>query len=535
MAMKPSACVAAALLAAQSTSANAFAVGGQPQKAAGVQHGLRGAAAQDSAASASSGSWASATAVAATAAVAAAAIPRRQRRAVNKLAGATSACAPSVVPNANKPTLSQAKVIVCAGLGDKLPEGRKLRVAVIGGGPAGASAAMTLAEGGCETYLIERKMDNCKPCGGAIPLCMVGEFDLPKELIDRRVRKMTMISPTNKEVQIGETLADDEYIGMVRREVLDSYLRDQAGEKGCTMINGLFMGMTLPQNSSESYVMTYNDLGDAVDGKGTKKTLEVDVVIGADGANSRVAKEIEAGDYEYAIAFQERMRIDDEKMEYYKERAEMYVGDDVSPDFYAWVFPKYDHVAVGTGTVINKKAIKQYQDAIRKRSENKCGDGKIIRVEAHPIPEHPRPRRVQERVALVGDAAGYVTKCSGEGIYFAAKSGRMAAEAIVERTQGGELAVDESDLRSYLDKWDRKYWATYKVLDILQKVFYRSNPAREAFVEMCADEYVQKMTFDSYLYKTVVPGNPLDDIKLLGNTIGSLVRANALRREMSKV
>jgi hypothetical protein len=57
-------------------------------------------------------------------------------------------------------------------------------------------------------------------------------------------------------------------------------------------------------------------------------------------------------------------------------------------------------------------------------------------------------------------------------------------------------------------RWDRKYWATYKVLDILQKVFYRSNPAREAFVEMCEDSYVQKMTFDSYLYKTVVPGGP---------------------------
>lgn len=59
----------------------------------------------------------------------------------------------------------------------------------------------------------------------------------------------------------------------------------------------------------------------------------------------------------------------------------------------------------------------------------------------------------------------------------------------------------EAAFRDYLDKWDRKYWATYKVLDILQKVFYRSNPAREAFVELCKDNYVQKMTFDSYLYK----------------------------------
>lgn len=84
----------------------------------------------------------------------------------------------------------------------------------------------------------------------------------------------------------------------------------------------------------------------------------------------------------------------------------------------------------------------------------------------------------------------------------------------------------------YLDKWDRKYWTTYKVLDILQKVFYRSNPAREAFVELCKDNYVQKMTFDSYLYKTVVPGNPLDDIKLLVQTVGSIVRSNALRSKV---
>ena len=78
-------------------------------------------------------------------------------------------------------------------------------------------------------------------------------------------------------------------------------------------------------------------------------------------------------------------------MDYYKNLAEMYVGDDVSPDFYGWVFPKYDHVAVGTGTVVNKTAIKQYQTAMRNRAEDKCAGGKIIRVEAHPIPEHPRP------------------------------------------------------------------------------------------------------------------------------------------------
>ena len=124
--------------------------------------------------------------------------------------------------------------------------GRKLRVAVIGGGPAGACAAETLAKGGCETFLIERKMDNCKPCGGAIPLCMVGEFDLPEEIIDRKVTKMKMISPSNRAVDVGQTLNDKEYIGMCRREVMDDFLRKRAKSLGTNLVNGLFMKLDDP-------------------------------------------------------------------------------------------------------------------------------------------------------------------------------------------------------------------------------------------------------------------------------------------------
>lgn len=115
------------------------------------------------------------------------------------------------------------------------------------------------------------------------------------------------------------------------------------------------------------------------------------------------------------------------------------------------------------------------------------------------------------RITLVGDAAGYVTKCSGEGIYFAAKwvaprglqsgacrtrfrllqsgpahrgdacgcarqaadrgctparrappcrSGRMAGEAIVKASEGGKKMAGERALRNYLDEFDRKYWVS---------------------------------------------------------------------------
>ena len=64
-----------------------------------------------------------------------------------------------------------------------------LRVAVVGSGPAGSSAAETLCKAGIETYLFERKLDNAKPCGGAIPLCMVNEFDLPQKMIELYKKK----------------------------------------------------------------------------------------------------------------------------------------------------------------------------------------------------------------------------------------------------------------------------------------------------------------------------------------------------------
>jgi len=408
-----------------------------------------------------------------------------------------------------------------------------LRVAVVGGGPSGSCAAEVLARAGIQTWIFERKLDNAKPCGGAIPLCMVAEFDLPEAIIDRKVRNMRMISPSNREVDI-HLDNEAEYIGMCRREVMDAFLRNRAAELGATLVNGLVTKIDTGKNRQGPYTLSYSDYSGG-ESTGEPKTLEVDLIIGADGANSRVAKAMDAGDYNVAIAFQERIKLPPEEMKYYEDLAEMYVGTDVSPDFYAWVFPKYDHVAVGTGTMQNNQSlIKSLQVGIRERARKRLVNGEVIKVEAHPIPEHPRPRRVVGRMALVGDAAGYVTKSSGEGIYFAAKSGRMCAEQIVAASQGGKRVPTEADLKVYLKKWDRQYGATYKVLEILQNIFYRNDAAREAFVEMCDDKDVQRLTFDSYLYKRVVMMNPWQQLKLTFLTLGAVLRGNALAPQSYK-
>lgn len=70
----------------------------------------------------------------------------------------------------------------------------KFKVAVVGGGPSGSCAAEALAKNpNIDCTLFERKMDNAKPCGGAIPVCMIEEFQLPTQIIDRKVTPIQSI------------------------------------------------------------------------------------------------------------------------------------------------------------------------------------------------------------------------------------------------------------------------------------------------------------------------------------------------------
>lgn len=104
-----------------------------------------------------------------------------------------------------------------------------------------------------------------------------------------------------------------------------------------------------------------------------------------------------------------------------------------------------------------------------------------------------------------------------QGIYFAAKSGRMCAEAIVEGSENGTRMIDEADLRVYLDKWDRKYWATYKVMNLRMQV-----PKLETFEvcsctsRSCCCQCViimmvpsSQIGFSFLKFKMVAPGTPL--------------------------
>lgn len=407
--------------------------------------------------------------------------------------------------------------------------GKRAKVLVVGGGPGGATAARILAENGLEAIVIERSFSKPKPCGGAIPPLVVSEFGVPPEIIDCRMRYTSVFSPTSRETEIevaGSNPTDHDYIGMVRREVFDNYLRQQAAKAGAEVIEAKLNEIQISDNGVKA---TYTE-------RGQEKHIEADAVIGADGAYSMVAKAVGAPRVPQAVAMQYRIRLPESQMSEWRERAELYLGQEVSPDFYGWIFPKHDHVSVGVGAGPEKSQnVRKYLENLRIRAGSKLSDGKIICTEAHALPMRPQKQVAYHRAVLVGDAAGMVVNTSGEGIYWAMKSGKIAAETLAKYAE----APTAANLQEYQRRWKKQYGTMYSFLTQLQKLYFGSDKKFEVFTEMCRDVDVQRLTFDSYLHKEMASMPLTSGLKIVGKIWFNFARwsipVNALHPQPANV
>lgn len=373
-------------------------------------------------------------------------------------------------------------------------------VAVIGGGPSGAVAAAELARSGLATLLVERNLANVKPCGGAIPLGLIEEFAIPEHLIEKKLSKMSVRSPRGRTISMN---MPNGYVGMVRRERFDSYLREKARIAGADIVEALVRKI---EHDSTGYRLHLSkDL----------PPVEASFVIGADGANSKTASELDFPPNDLkVIAMQQRFHYS-AALKPYEELVEIWFDGEVSPDFYGWIFPKTDHIAIGTGTEEHRRNIRDLQH----RFVEKIGLAeKPYLDEAARIPMKPRRSFSQERAILVGDAAGLVTPANGEGIFFAMRSGKLGAQAMVERVRHG------TPLRNYEKKFRDLYAPIFFGLQVLQSVYYRSDRLRESFVAICEDRDVQSITFDSYLYKKMVPAPWSVQMKIFTKNIIHLLK-----------
>ena len=386
-------------------------------------------------------------------------------------------------------------------------------VAVVGGGPAGATVACELAARGQRVVLIDRD-GRIKPCGGAIPPRLIQDFAIPDHLLKARIRSARMVAPSHKHVDMP---IDGGFVGMVDRDEFDEWLRERAVAAGAQRLHATFKSFTRCADGEPLLEV------ECADGTGAsyRQQVRARLVTGADGANSSLAGQAmpDSAAPPMVYAYHEILRAPANGADGFDgERCDVYYQGHLSPDFYGWVFPHGAQLSVGMGTAHKGFSIRAATLALRDAAGLR--DAEVLRTEGAPIPMRPRRRWDNGRdVLLVGDAAGVVAPASGEGIYYAMASARFAVDAAEQFLRSGRSRALRDARRQFMRAHGRVFW----ILGIMQRFWYSSDKRRERFVSMCADRDVQRLTWEAYMNKRLVRARPLAHVRIFFKDLAHLL------------
>jgi len=305
-------------------------------------------------------------------------------------------------------------------------------IIIVGAGPAGATLGCELSRRGISVLIIEEEtLPRDKTCAGGITrrAADILDFDIgpvierPTYGVRFTYRLKGSCIKRHREV----------FISTVMRDRFDHLLVQKAQQAGATVIDGV-RAVQLGASPSEMKMIT------------TAGAYTAKFVAGADGAKGMVAKK--SGMMQGVpldLAIETRVPLEDSKLSEW----ESLVGIDLGqlPGGYGWIFPKKDNLSVGVGGSARfSKRLKPYLEQMLNYI-GVDGDGGF---RGHLMPMRRRGMSIQqERVLLLGDAAGLVNPFTREGIFYAIRSAQLAAPVVEKALQSG--AVDLKDYETAVD------------------------------------------------------------------------------------
>lgn len=323
-------------------------------------------------------------------------------------------------------------------------------ITIIGAGPAGSYLAYLLAKQGKEVTLIEEhdKIGSPVQCTGIVTGSIEKFVKLPDNIIANRCNKVVVVSKNQKIV--AET---DEIV--VWRNKFDEFVANMAADAGAKILaSQQFMGFN---NKNSIKIKNKNN--------GEIKNIESEIIVGADGPSSAVAKAAGLNsNSKFYIGMQAKVKLKSDINAF-----EAHFGENF-PNFFGWIVPESeDTVRLGLGAFNNAK------DYFYKFLESKTGSREILCWESGIIPLYDPNKTIQkENVYLIGDAATQVKATTGGGIIPSLKAATTLCGCIINKKnynkefkkQSGRELLLHLKIRNSLNKFlDNDYDKLLKLMN----------------------------------------------------------------------
>ncbi|PJZ69088.1 hypothetical protein CH373_17605 [Leptospira perolatii] len=391
-----------------------------------------------------------------------------------------------------------------------------MKVLIIGGGPAGASAAYFLAKAQIEVTVIDKaKFPRDKTCGDGVSarafytLFRMGirsaqEFTSGQEISS--VYQLDWYGNRNF-IDAPRNLYGNPF-SVISRKEFDHALITKAVGAGATLIEGV--SVTEIRKDGNDFRVHFGN-----------RTEKADVVVGADGVNSLVRSKFFQSPFlptEKAFAYRayfENVNLDFQNSYHFVYLKELYPG-------YAWIFPlsgNKANIGVSYPAVEDHKVTIKPEEAFENllslpSLQKELKNAKMVdRPRGYHIPMRVgKGSLVKDSVFLCGDSAGLVDPITGDGIDFALESGSMVAEDIIDYTKINWRKRKLGDL--YNDKCHRNIVDSLRLKELQKKVFLRKNAVDRYFKN-------RSKVHDQFLVSSAVLGtaNSSDLLRLYLHTL----------------